>query len=235
MRQVSVQERLTYISDAALGAVDVFTRAGSLIGTITGLSEPQSVFVDAGHDLWVANTTGNGSSGGNILEYARGGTSPIASLSDAGNYPVDVTICGKGTVDASNIFNLQTGIGSISMYANGATSPTGILQYPGQSTNDFITCDAKGNVFTTLMLTSGPEVVEYPDGNQSAAKIVPIPLAIAGGIKACEGHLYVAGGNGIVEYTESGLPTGKSIAANVVDIGLTRGCGVVGGAVASLD
>jgi hypothetical protein len=242
MRQPQPPQRLTYISDAALGAVDVFTRAGALQGTITGFSEPQGVTVDSNRNLWVANTTGAGSSGGNIEEFARGGTSPIATLSDNGNYPVDVAVCNNGTVYASNIFNLNTGIGSVSVYANGATSPTGTLQYPGQSTNYFITCDASGNVFTTLNLSSGPGVVEYPGGNQSGATaIITGGISFPGGIKGNNsGNLLVDDQNGhtVTEYTESGSPTGNSISTGSgdwVQIAVTRNSNVVAGADAAFD
>jgi hypothetical protein len=67
------------------GIVYVYTYPqGALVGTLTGMIQPSGVCTDsAGNVFIVAYTTGSlGSS--TIYEYAHGGTSPVAMLSDPG-------------------------------------------------------------------------------------------------------------------------------------------------------
>ena len=101
---------IEYISDFNNSVINIY--AGNFAGQapcgqITGLTNPQGLFVRKGN-LYVANTAG-----GNILVFQRGGTTPIQTLTDPGvEYPVDVTVARDGTVIASNIFQpngLQAG------------------------------------------------------------------------------------------------------------------------------
>ena len=95
-----------------------------------------------------------------------------------------MTICPNVTVYVSNnVLGDPDGRGSITVYAGGSTNPTGTLKYPGQFNSDYVTCDAAGNVFTTLDRSLYPAVVEYVGGNQSGVTLLPITLSAAGGIK----------------------------------------------------
>ena len=239
MKRFDGHRPLTYVADFFADSVSVLDRGANLVGFIGNLSSPNGLFVDANRNLWVANEYGN-----DVLEFARGATSPKATLADPNEYPVDVTICANGTTYVSNLFDAgPSGTGSISVYAPGSTSPTGALTYPGQDWNYFVTRDAAGNVFTTLIGPDAiPAVVEYPGGSQSAAKNLQIPLQFPGGIKMDPaGNLLVNDQQArtVTEYTEAGAPTGKSItygniANDWVDIAVTRNASVVAGADAYL-
>ena len=234
MKLPSVLTRLTYVADSAAGVVTVFGRNAVIQGQITGLTGPGGLFVDSDRNLWVANF--NPSSGSDVLEFARGGTSPIKTLSDTGGNPIDVTICPSGTVYVSNLGEGSTP--GIAVYASGNTEPTGTLTYPGDVVNLYVTCDAAGNVFSLIFTSSGGRVVEYPGGSQSGARDLGIALSAPDGIKPDNaGNLLIVDSGTVTEYTEAGAPTGNSISTGsdeIVDLAVTRDSRVVGGASSNL-
>src|SRR5580704_3641334 len=138
MAHVDAQKALTYVSDQSYHAdVIVFDRDAKQVGKITsGLDVPAGIFVDRHHNLWVADDGGQ-----NVLEYARGGTSPIKTLSDPNVYPNDVTICANGTVYVANHYGMSQISGNVVAYAKGSITPTRALSWPGQGIDEFITCD----------------------------------------------------------------------------------------------
>ena len=228
MKHVEVDEPLTYVSDAYRGDVTVFDRKAKIVGKITAFADPIGMFVDAKRNLWVANEGGQ-----NVLEFARGGTSPIKTLNDPGYYPSDVTKCPNGTVYVSNaVATSGSGQGNVEVYAAGSVNPTATLSWPRQGTGDSITCDANNNVFTTLFLAlgtlGGAGVVEYPGGKQLGAMLLPINMAYAGGIKMDNaGNLLISdtSSEAVEEFTETGSPTGVSISTSPklwYDIALTQ-------------
>jgi hypothetical protein len=226
MKAVAPQETLLYMSTFGTAAiVDVLTTSGELVGQITnGLVEPEGLFVDSGGNLWVANFS-------NVLEYPHGALSPTTALSDAVGYPVDVSICPNGTTYVANFYNnSDSNVASIQVYPPGETSPTGNLTFQNDFRNPFVTCDAAGNVFAAILtgdsLGDG-RVIEFPLGQQDGAKDLGITLQSPGGIKPDNaGNLLVTDlvANTISEYTESGSPTGKSIATGfpILGIALSR-------------
>ena len=201
---------LVYVADYPNNAITVFDRNASVVGKITnGLYHPVGILVDGSHNIWVVNEHFS-----NVVEFTRGGTTPIKTLDDSVELPVDVTICPNGTIYVSNFDTLNSDSGNISVYANGSTSPTGSLSYPGEYYNYYLTCDANNNVFTTMYIVATGIVVEYPGGRQSAATRLPIYLGLPGGIKIDQaGNLLVGdqAAHRVTEYTEAGVPTGNSI------------------------
>ncbi|MGB8907736.1 MAG: hypothetical protein WCC84_03195 [Candidatus Cybelea sp.] len=76
-------EDVLYLSDSGGNAVEIYTYpAGVLVGSLTGLNDPQGACTDRKQNVWIAN-------GGTkqLVEYKHGGTSPIATLSDPSKYP----------------------------------------------------------------------------------------------------------------------------------------------------
>ena len=115
---------LLYISDAGSGDLYVYSYPGAkLKGTLTGLDAPEGVCVDKSGDVWVANTGAM-----DIVEYAHGGTSPIATLSDPGYFPlgcsVDLT---TGNLAVTNVCEEVSGQcvadGDVLVYANAKGTP----------------------------------------------------------------------------------------------------------------
>jgi hypothetical protein len=73
------------------GRVDVFSYpSGKLLGRLSGFDDPGGLCVDAAGDIWITNFEN-----GNIVEYAHGGSEPIATLKANAYNPlgcsVDVT------------------------------------------------------------------------------------------------------------------------------------------------
>ena len=205
---------LVYVSDGTRNLVAVFDRDGRQVGTITkDLSGPRGIFVDANHNLWIAN---QGPS--NVLMFARGATSPSAILRDASNAPDDVTVCPDGSVYVANVIN------GIAVY-------TGPKHHFARSMNfdaaqfAFVTCDAAGNVFATGVVGTFGTVIEFPGGHKSGAHLLPISSpGNLGGIKPDNaGRLLVVFGDAVLEYTEAGAPTGVQIQEGLgPDIALDR-------------
>ena len=77
------RDSLLYITDVGTNAVYAYSYPkGTLLGTLTGFDAPFGECVDNKGDVFIANIEAS-----NILEYAHGGTSPIATLSDPATSP----------------------------------------------------------------------------------------------------------------------------------------------------
>jgi hypothetical protein len=142
--------RIEYISDFTNNVINIYSGkfagqrpCGRLSGN--GISLPQGLFVGGlpSHDLYVANTGGF-----NILVFHRGAKSPFEKFVDpTGQYPVDVTVAGDGTVIASNLYDVSgSENGSISTWtANG----TFVGNFP--MVNDilgaFVTVQSNGTLY----------------------------------------------------------------------------------------
>jgi len=223
MIRPNARTRLAYISDNLANNVTVFDLNGTMQGQIDGLSYPGGLFVDSKHNLWVANGGAN-----NVLEFARGATTPSNTLNDSGAGPIDVTMCPNGTIYVAGGNST-----AIEVYPRSSTNPTRSLTYPGAEQTDALTCDAAGNVFATIVISFHGGVVEFPRGKQHGATQLPISLGGPGGIKPDNaGNLLVddQSAQTITEYTEAGSPTGNSIATafDCINFGVMRNSKVVG-------
>lgn len=83
-----------------------------------GIRGPQGLFVDANEDLFVANTMAH-----NVLVFHKGSLKAYRVLDDAGEWPVSVAVDTDGTVYVANIHDNDDGPGTVSVYANGSSSP----------------------------------------------------------------------------------------------------------------
>lgn len=77
---------LLYVSSPTSNVVYVYKYpGGALVSTLTGFDNPQGLCSDAKGDVWITNADPNGNT--DLIEYAHGGTSPIATLDDSGFEP----------------------------------------------------------------------------------------------------------------------------------------------------
>lgn len=77
------KKSLLYVSDYQNDAVYVFSfPAGELTGTLSGFAGPFGECTDTAGNVFIANARPP-----EVLEYAHGGTSPIATIKDPGQYP----------------------------------------------------------------------------------------------------------------------------------------------------
>jgi DNA-binding beta-propeller fold protein YncE len=129
---------LVYVSDRTNDLIDVFDRGGHLRYTITsGLNEPAGLFVDAQHNLWVANPGAN-----DVLLFPRGSMQSTRTLNDT-NQPNDVAVRSDGTAFVADSLNQ----GGVAVYSPGHKVPTRrlIAQQSGAGGIEFyVTCDDAG-------------------------------------------------------------------------------------------
>ena len=166
-KDVATGLSLLYVSQFYTNDIQVYRQTGtgqSPVGTIVnGVINPQGLTVTANGDLYVANTGAN-----NILVFHKGHLNPYRTLSDAGQYPVDVAVDTDGTVYASNIFDTNAIAGSVSVYAPGANTPTHNYKVPNNLKVLFDALNDSSTLYVNyidLNTGLGAMVKFYPGGN----------------------------------------------------------------------
>ncbi len=212
MNPAAKKSDLLYL-DSQAGDVYVYSYPkGVLMGTLTGLPDPQGECVDKKGDVFFTTFSSQ-----EILEYAHGGTSPINTLSNPGEYmegcSVDKTTGDLAAVDfePSN----GSGGGGVAIYTNASGSPT-VLTDTNLYLGYQIGYDNKGNIFVDGVDSSRSfEFVELPKGSSSFTEIsLGVSITIPGGVQwdgkyltvgdAKNGNIYQTNGaGGKVEGTTS--------------------------------
>lgn len=150
---------LLYVSNYKNGTVNIYSYPeGSQVGTLTGFAKPLGECADAAGDVFIANSAGR-----DIIEYAHGGNSPIATLHDSVYYPngcsVDPT---TGNLAVSNGESKKgDGSGSIAIYRHAQGKPkyyTGVQYYTSCGYDD------EGNLFVAGNANSDYVFEELPKG-----------------------------------------------------------------------
>jgi hypothetical protein len=135
---------LLYVSDTETGDLYVFSYPkGTPKGTLTGLVDPAGECVDAVGNVFVTNTGAS-----NVVEYAHGGTTPIATLKDPGYFPVGCSVDPTtGNLAVTNFSTTGSTQGDVVIYKHARGRPTGHFTDP--NTNQMLLCgyDDKGNLF----------------------------------------------------------------------------------------
>jgi hypothetical protein len=153
---------LLYVSDIVAEDVDVFSYPdGKQVGTLTGFNEPNGLCADKKGDVFVSDTFND-----RVVEYAHGGTQPIATLSTGKGTPLGCAIDPKtGDLATSNYARLQNG--SISIFKKARGTPT---TYTGLFVTFFCTYDGSGNLFIDGFAGAGvPELGEVAVGSTKMA------------------------------------------------------------------
>lgn len=155
---------LVYVTsyDNSVYIYDQTHNAKKACGQITGVTDPQGLFVDKHRNLWVAISGDCKTQFSSVLEFAPGNPKPIKTLTDAAGSASDVAVDNaSGTVYVTNFFDYTKGCasgnnGAVEVYANGSTTPTGTLTDPHMTYafNDAV--DDKGNVYVTYLQVNGP-------------------------------------------------------------------------------
>lgn len=177
---------LIYVSDEGTSDVYVYSLTTyRLVGVLTGFSEPRGICVDKARDIWIADAGDS-----NVLEYAHGGSQPIAVLADSGQYPVACSVeRTTGGLAAANIISAKDGPGSISIYPNAAGSPTVIPAFSHTYTTAY---DPHGNLFIDGANNVGwPQFGELPRGQQAVTNLTLVggTIAFPGGMQYVHGSL----------------------------------------------
>jgi hypothetical protein len=134
---------LLYISDVGTNKVYVFSYPqGSLVGTLSGFDAPVRECSDAAGNVYVTNTNGE-----NILEYAHGGSNPIATYSDKRFLPTDCSVDpASGSLAVANYGPKGTNRGNVAIFSDGKTTPK-FYEDPSVRAYLFCTYDGSGNLF----------------------------------------------------------------------------------------
>ncbi|MBV9028352.1 MAG: hypothetical protein JO311_07005 [Candidatus Eremiobacteraeota bacterium] len=161
-------------------------------GQITGLVNPQGLFVDKQRNLWVAVFGDCKAQLSSVFEFAPGGSTPIKTLQDPAGAASDVAVDNvSGTVYVANFFNYTNGCASgnngvVEVYAGGSTTPTGTLSDPNMNYAFDDAVDQQGNVYVTFLKLNGPTGVGQIDewiGGAGSPNNLGITLQAPGGIQ----------------------------------------------------
>jgi hypothetical protein len=135
---------LLYVSDAESGDVTVYAYPkGTLMGTLRGFTDPQGECSDKRGNVWIVNT-----GTGNVIEYAHGGTTPIAIVSDPGYDPVGCAVDPTtGNCAVTNIASTTQGNqGNLAVFAGAQSLPN--YYTPANVARDyFCAYDPHGNLY----------------------------------------------------------------------------------------
>lgn len=155
---------LLYISDDT-GTVSVLSYPkGKRVGALTGFEETHGLCSDTKGHVFVVDSKAQ-----QIVEFAHGGTSPIATLSDAGNYPNGCAIDpNSGNLAVSGGYPHYAS-GNVAVYAAAQGAPTVYTDF--NAIFAYCTYDGTGDVFATGTDGSQAWLSELPAGGASLVDI----------------------------------------------------------------
>ena len=212
MSPAAKKSDLLYLDSQAGDVYVVPYPKGVLMGTLTGLPEPQGECVDKKGDVFFTTFSSQ-----EILEYAHGGTSPINTLSNPGQYMEGCSVDPKTGNLAVVDFEPSNGGGGggVAIFADASGSPT-VLTDSNLYLGYQIGYDNKGNIFVDGVHDSRVfEFAELPKGSSSFTEIsLDVSITTPGGVQwdgkyvtvgdAKNGNIYQTNGaGGKVEGTTS--------------------------------
>jgi hypothetical protein len=165
--EAKAQPSLLYVSSILSNDVYVYSYPdGKLEGKLTGFDDPYGLCSDAAGDVWIVDDGAN-----EIVEYAHGGTEPIATLSDPGEFPEGCSVDPvTGNLAVTN-FYATSGAGSVAIYAHAAGSPK---LYSDAHFQEYRFCgyDDKGDLFVDGVTASSQSAfAELARGKKALATI----------------------------------------------------------------
>jgi hypothetical protein len=174
------KDNLVYISD--LGTDDVYVYSypgGNLEGTLTGFNRPWGLCVDKAGKVFVTDDTAF-----RIVEYAHGGTKPLATLKDPGEEPggcsVDPT---TGDLAVANISTPATDPGDVAIYKK-ARGTLRAYKDPKFGFYEYCGYDNQGNLYVDGMKDDAFAFAELPKGKHSFVNIgLNENIRYAGGVQ----------------------------------------------------
>lgn len=157
------KQDLLYVADYGDGAVHVYTwPKGKLIQTLSGFRRAAGECVDKAGDVWITSYVSQ-----EIVEYAHGSTTPIATLTDPDEYPISCSVDPTtGNLAVGNIETTGDDQGSVAIYPDAQGTPT-LYTDPDIDRVFFIDYDDAGNLFVDgRPYSSGGFVfAELPEGS----------------------------------------------------------------------
>jgi hypothetical protein len=152
---------LLYVGSPVTDDVYVYTYpGGKLVGTLTGLDNPQGLCSDTKGNVWTTNADSHGNS--YLAEYAHGGTTAIATLDDSGFLSLACSV-DPTTGDLA----VGQSIDDVAVWRNGRGKPRHYLTSCCVFASSTITYDGSGNaIFADFRTRSG----WLPNGHSKVMK-----------------------------------------------------------------
>jgi hypothetical protein len=149
---------LLYVSDTGTSDVYVFSYPqGTLQQTLTGFTDPAGECVDKRGNVFITNTGAS-----NIVEYAHGGSTPIAMLNDPGYFPVGCSIDPTtGNLAVTNDTTVSGGQGDLVIYEGAKGKPHARFTYAAMSQMLLCGYDASGDLFVDGLTASYTSVFAW--------------------------------------------------------------------------
>lgn len=164
---------LLYVSEGgpASGSfhVLVYSYPGRVLkGDLLSAATPAALCVDKSGNVWI----GYGPPTLQMVEYAHGGTTPIATLNFPGEHPTGCSVDPiTGNLAVTNLFGPGSAPGSVEVYANAQGTPTDYAM-PGMFVVYACGYDAASNLFVDGQSSSGAFQFDgLPAGSSSAISI----------------------------------------------------------------
>ena len=211
---------LLYETNGNDGSVNAYSYPkGTLEVHLSGFKEPYGVCADSAGNVWIVDDEAS-----SVTEYAHGGTTPIRTLSDSGEYPagcaVDPT---TGNLAVMNYETTGRGPGGLSIYRKAKGKPK-TYSDSAISRGWFCSYDGNGNLFVDGYRSgsSGFQLAELPHGGNTFTNIsVNQGITVPGGVQWNGNDVAVADengpGNGVIyEFSISGS-TGTEVSATTLD------------------
>jgi hypothetical protein len=210
------KKQLLYVSDSRNWDVAVYDyNTGKQVGLLsTDLDYPQGMCVDQHGNIWIAN-----SGAYNLLEFAHGGTTPIATLDDNSYEPVSCSVNPKnGDLAVGNILYFREGLaGNVTVF-EGAHGAGTLYSVDAIYAYYFVGYDNQGNLFfdgtDSKPGTNGKfKYAELPLGSSKAK-----PITLSGGSVSFPGNVQWDGremtvgdqSNAVIYQTSGGRITGST-------------------------
>ncbi|HEY1681070.1 MAG TPA: hypothetical protein VGF98_05495 [Candidatus Tumulicola sp.] len=196
------KSELLYVSDWYSSVVRMYKYPSkTLIGTITGLERPAGMCVDKAQNVYIAN-----SYPGNVLEYAHGGVSPIATFDIPNESPVGCAINPVNGDLAVGIISGATSKGQLVVFHNGKSTTYSepnnwYVYFPGydKKGNCLVQAEEPGEYYPPFTTA----VDELPMGGSSLVSLIMKKLTISrAGAVMFDGKNFIVGD----QQSESGAP-----------------------------
>jgi hypothetical protein len=146
------------------------------VGTLRGFEEPAGLCTDDHGNIFITDVEAQ-----QIVEYAHGASSPIATLNDSGYEPIGCSFDATGQRLAVVNFQLSSGgSGNVAIYADERGAPT---LYIDSEIYNYWACayDEKGNLFVDAR-SGQSDFAELPDGSSDFENF-SLPFTAPGGMQ----------------------------------------------------
>lgn len=211
MAPSSSSQDLLYVTGAC-GGVCVFAYpSGTLVGELSDSSSPLGECVDKSGDVFVVNFGFEDGTPG-VYEYAHGGTSPIAELSDPGYNPESCSV----DPTTGNLAVTNDSGGVVAIYFDAKGDPTDYAD-PKIEYMSFCGYDDKGNLFVDGSTSNDTfELDELPAGS-SEFKSIKLTQAASypGNIQWAGKYLALADSDTVIYHVKvsgrKGIVTGTTV------------------------